>query len=291
MELIIPKTFEEHLNLFFVSSFLAMLANFFATKYGFYKYPNPLRPLAVTLWHLIGAFLLFLMITIVIIPGIALFRFGSIQEASHLDIVTQGWFNLMSISLSAVTVIAYSLFQDSQIRSSVWGNRAFISMKKSIKDFLFGSMTWLIGYPFMLAVGQLAAILTLFFFQPSEIEQVAVRYLRQLMDYPILFAITAFLIIFLVPIMEEVMFRGFLQTWINKILGKNKALGITSVIFALFHFSPSQGQNNIELILSLFTLSCFLGFIYERQQSLWAPIGLHITFNAISVLALLSNIQ
>ena len=62
---------------------------------------------------------------------------------------------------------------------------------------------------------------------------------------------------------------------------------IASLIFAAFHFSTSQGLNNIELLVSLFVLSCFLGFLYERQESLLASMALHATFNAISILAIL----
>jgi uncharacterized protein len=58
---------------------------------------------------------------------------------------------------------------------------------------------------------------------------------------------------------------------------------LASLIFAFFHFSYSQGIDNIEVITSLFVFSCFLGFVYERQQSLWASVGLHALFNAISV--------
>ena len=178
------------------------------------------------------------------------------------------------------------LFSGSITRKSVWGNNAFKSISQSAKDFFIGFCAWFVGYPIMLVVGQLASILTLIFFLPSTVEQVAVRYLRQIMDYPVLFISTSLLIVFVVPIVEETLFRGFLQTWLRKWLSRTGAIIVSSLIFALFHYSSSQGQNNIELLCSLFTLSCFLGFVYERQQSLWASIGLHTTFNGISVLAL-----
>ena len=57
--------------------------------------------------------------------------------------------------------------------------------------------------------------------------------------------------------------------------------------FALFHFSSLQGVGNVSLILTLLVFGGFLGFIYERQSSLFASIGLHMTFNVASTLRIL----
>ncbi|MEN9654812.1 MAG: hypothetical protein RL235_924, partial [Chlamydiota bacterium] len=43
---------------------------------------------------------------------------------------------------------------------------------------------------------------------------------------------------------------------------------------------------NIPIIAALFTFSLFLGYVYERQRALIAPMGLHAMFNGISVLNL-----
>jgi membrane protease YdiL (CAAX protease family) len=103
------------------------------------------------------------------------------------------------------------------------------------------------------------------------------------MENPVLFPIIVILISIVVPVLEELLFRGCLQSWISQKLGKIKAILITSIVFALFHFSRSQGLSNLELFAALFVLSCYLGYLYERQQSLLAPIALHSIFNAISI--------
>ncbi|MBI3211827.1 MAG: CPBP family intramembrane metalloprotease [Simkania negevensis] len=51
----------------------------------------------------------------------------------------------------------------------------------------------------------------------------------------------------------------------------------------LFHLSSSQGVGNI----SLFIFALYLGFLYEKQCSLFASIALHMTFNSISVIRIL----
>ena len=95
-----------------------------------------------------------------------------------------------------------------------------------------------------------------------------------------------FTIILLAPLIEEILFRGFLQTFIRQHLGSRQAIGITSLLFALFHYAPEQGLGNIPIVGSLLVLALFLGFVYEKRGSLLAPITLHACFNSISVLNL-----
>jgi membrane protease YdiL (CAAX protease family) len=151
------------------------------------------------------------------------------------------------------------------------------------RNLLFGSFTWFFSYPFMIAVGQFVAALVAIKFPEVQIDQVVVKHLKNIALYPGLFWSMVATIVVIVPIIEEFMFRGLLQNWLVNKLGRLKGIGLTSLIFSLFHFSSAQGVSNFELIASLFVLSCFLGFIYERQRSLWAPIGLHATFNMISI--------
>jgi membrane protease YdiL (CAAX protease family) len=119
-------------------------------------------------------------------------------------------------------------------------------------------------------------------------EQVAVRYLKMALDSPPLLLTALFIILIAAPFIEELLFRGFLQNWLKSILGAKSAILIASFCFALFHLSASQGIGNISLAISLFSFSCFLGFIYERQRSLLASIGLHMTFNAVSCFRILT---
>jgi membrane protease YdiL (CAAX protease family) len=65
------------------------------------------------------------------------------------------------------------------------------------------------------------------------------------------------------------------------------AILLSALCFALFHFAPSQGIGNISLVGSLFLFALFLGFIYERQASLFASVGLHMTFNTVSTFRIL----
>jgi membrane protease YdiL (CAAX protease family) len=89
-----------------------------------------------------------------------------------------------------------------------------------------------------------------------------------------------FLVVGIVPVFEEMLFRGLMQSALKSLLpGTWPAVLITSALFALVH-SPTHA-------LGIFALSCGLGYAYERSGSLFRPILMHIFFNAISVAALM----
>ncbi len=201
------------------------------------------------------------------------------------DASFQGLLNVASILSVSIGLLLYSLGLRTEAQRAVWGNRAR-GIKNVLHDFFMGASTWLICYPLVALLAQLIAR-----FEPSDQEQTAVKALRMTTETPLLFAFTALLVVFLVPIAEEMLFRGFLQTWLRQKLGWRYAILVTSLIFALFHYSSAQGTANLTLLSSLFILSCFLGFLYERQGSLWASIALHMMFNGISVLILMESMQ
>jgi hypothetical protein len=117
-------------------------------------------------------------------------------------------------------------------------------------------------------------------------DQTAVRFVKMTLEHPPYFLLAALSVSVLAPLIEETLFRGFLQSFIRKHLGSTQAIWITATCFSLFHFSLDQGVGNIPIIGSLFCLALFLGFLYEKQRSLLASITLHATFNTFSILNL-----
>ncbi|MHC4292239.1 MAG: CPBP family glutamic-type intramembrane protease [Planctomycetota bacterium] len=80
----------------------------------------------------------------------------------------------------------------------------------------------------------------------------------------------------IVPVFEELLFRGFLQTSLRSVSGKPwAAIVITSLFFSILH-PPTH-------IPALFLLSCGMGYAYERSGSLFRPILMHIFFNGFNV--------
>lgn len=117
--------------------------------------------------------------------------------------------------------------------------------------------------------------------------------------------------VLIAPIVEELLFRGVLQGWLQRwspdshpafpavILGNPRppatdgppamattqptrniywpAIVITSILFGLAHFSQGPAP------ISLFYLSLGLGYLYQRTGSLIACIVMHMMLNAITM--------
>lgn len=237
-----------------------------------------------------GAFAVFLAVEIIIIPAFAYawFAYQSGQwfiiSKLHLSNVMQGWFNLFTVLMAFVGILIYLKFlSPKKLRLIFWGNEEKPSLGRAIRGLLLGAFTWLLSYPTVLILSQLIQILLLLLGSFAYVDQTAVKNLKTSLEQPSLFWATTLAIIFIVPFVEETLFRGFIQRYTVAQFGRLGGILTAAVLFAAFHFSVSQGVYNVELLLSLFVLACYLGFIYERQGTLWAPIGLHMTFNAISV--------
>jgi len=79
---------------------------------------------------------------------------------------------------------------------------------------------------------------------------------------------------------EELYFRGAVQTTLKKISGKSIiAIIITAIIFSGFHFSYYG-------FLSRMSLGIVLGLVYEYTESIWLPMLLHFINNGIAIVTL-----
>jgi membrane protease YdiL (CAAX protease family) len=156
-------------------------------------------------------------------------------------------------------------------------------------SFLVGCATWLICFPQLFCLNYWLSMLLEYYFHSPEVDQVAVALLKQSISSPPLLTLYFVAIVTIVPLVEEFLFRGILQRWLSSMVGVPLSIVIASLLFASLHFSRSQAIYNLELLPSLFLLSCYLGFLYERQRSLWAPIGLHATFNLMNGSMLVVN--
>ena len=87
----------------------------------------------------------------------------------------------------------------------------------------------------------------------------------------------------LTPIMEEIMFRGIIQTTVISITN-NKWTGIfiSAIIFAVIHI-------DYQHIPALFFLGSFFGYAFSKHHSLLIAILMHAVFNAINITGVLLN--
>lgn len=256
-----------------------------AWKRGFYRLPvRTQKRKGVACLAVVTLFAIYLTGGMVLAPLLArlVLRF----DAMHA--VPPSPFSLFVVQLVvwAVVCVLFVLFLKTLNREmvrAIWKDTREPWASSVGWDLAVGAMTWFVGFPVVAAIGEISDLFLRLFLGFESYEQVAVRYLKQSLQNPELLAVALVTILVLAPILEELLFRGFLQTYLRGICKRKWAIVITSALFALFHLSWSQGIGNISLVLSLFSFSLFLGFVYERQASLFASIALHMVFNGVSV--------
>lgn len=93
------------------------------------------------------------------------------------------------------------------------------------------------------------------------------------------FAVVAFVY----PVLEEIVFRGGLQPWLQEKIWRRHAIAgvsvanvMTSVIFAGLHFFTHP----LVWALLIFVPSLVFGYFRDRHGLLAAPILLHVFYNA-----------
>lgn len=194
------------------------------------------------------------------------------------------WLTFIMSLLILLSISLYALFLPKEISKKIWQN----SQEKSpLQDVYTALLCCAISFPFILFLGELFDLLIYFIFHIKDLpEQLAVLFLKMTLNYPFYFFLTVITVVFFAPCIEETLFRGFFQSFLKRHLSAKTSIVITSFCFAFFHYSSEQGLSNISIVGSLFVLSLFLGFIYEKRKSLLAPIFLHASFNTISVINL-----
>ena len=82
------------------------------------------------------------------------------------------------------------------------------------------------------------------------------------------------------PIVEEIVYRGAMQTHLQKTAGTAVAFIGTAVLFAAIHMSPVEFP-------ALFVFALVLGYTRLRSATLGLPIVTHMAFNAAGLILVL----
>ena len=115
-------------------------------------------------------------------------------------------------------------------------------------------------------------------FPIKPVEQQAVQTLRIATSWVDRLALGAVTIL-LVPLGEEMLFRGVLYPWIKQAGFPRLALWGTSLTFAAIH-------QNLVAFLPLLVLALLFTGLYEKTNNLLAPISAHASFNAVNFVML-----
>jgi uncharacterized protein len=94
------------------------------------------------------------------------------------------------------------------------------------------------------------------------------------------FLITLIGVGLLIPIAEELYFRGLLHNWFAEHFGFWPRVLLSSAVFGLGHF------DSIGVVLSSFVMGIVIAIAYERSKTLWLPIAIHAVTNSAAIILL-----
>ncbi|NJC97549.1 MAG: hypothetical protein C3F07_15365 [Anaerolineales bacterium] len=95
------------------------------------------------------------------------------------------------------------------------------------------------------------------------------------LESPVWFMIVG---VILAPIVEELFFRGFLFQGFRQRHGWVKGMLISAAIFAVGHLDPAS-------LIPTFILGALLAYMYQRSNSVWPGVILHVMVNALGLCA------
>jgi len=202
----------------------------------------------------------------------------------------QGWQKIfrdhLVMSIGAVVTIAVMMFLAHfhfARRLKGFG----LNIRTTVKDFFMGFVNLLAAWPIMMA----AITMTMFIAEliwGAEYEMQQHQQLELITEYtqlPLRIMIV-FVAVVIAPLLEEMLFRGFIQTAIRSFFNiRNSAwpaIAASSVFFAIMHADPGHWP-------TLFVLGVCLGYAYEKSGSLFRAIFIHSFFNATSIIGTLSQ--
>lgn len=264
-------------------SLVALCVNWIAWRKGFYQW-NPSPAPEIAFKNVVAVFAIFVIIERLVAPFIAGLLIKSFNiPLNNVNLITLQFCISLSILIS---VFYYAKKALPTVFLSIWKSKTTLT---PIHNFGMGIFTLFLAFPVVIVVGEFFDLILYAIYQLESYEQVAVKVLKTSLASPLMTFFALLTIVGIAPVLEEFVFRGTLQTYLKKRIGPKAAIIITSAVFACFHYSVEQGLGNLSLLPSLFTFACFLGFIYERQGSLFASIGLHFAFNLLNCIRIIAS--
>ncbi len=160
----------------------------------------------------------------------------------------------------------------------------------ALKEFGFGALSLIFVLPFVNLVNMIVKFFLGLFGLNVESKQEVLSILENASKTPLACSLMLLSIVVLVPVVEEILFRGLIQGWLKRRLGLKWGLSFSILIFTAAHFSFSHGLGNIEILLTLLVIAFFLTITYENRGTLWASLGLHSSFNALTSIAVIAQL-
>lgn len=241
---------------------------------------NDLKGIDNKHWSLRDVFKVFLFYLLMMLVGIPVFL-RIVKQIFGLDLVETFGQNTIFLSLSLVVNILTCLYIFNIIRTGY--GLPVVSLGLTIcnwkNDVKTGLKHYLMVLPVIIASGFVVDfVLRAFGIQPEQ-QDILNNILAE--DSLGVLAFMVFFGMFAAPIVEELIFRGFLQSAVRITCDKLQTVLISGFVFALIHW-------NAHVFLQIFILGLLLAYLFEITGSLIAPITVHICHNTTTLVFLIS---
>ena len=141
-----------------------------------------------------------------------------------------------------------------------------------------GVIRYLITLPIIILAGYVVNAVFSYYGITPEMQDVVQWVLDE--KSPLILGCLLFFGIIIAPIIEEILFRGFLLSALKKSFGGRYAVTMSAALFSAVHI-------DIFAFLQIFILGLLLGHLYEKTKTLAASIIVHITHNLLTLVFLL----
>lgn len=191
---------------------------------------------------------------------------GEEREISLVDMAVQFVTFQLLVVVAAVVLVARKGLR--------WGDAFGDPRKGPFSGFGYALRMMFALMPVMILIGLATQAVLKILNIPPESQAVLRLLLDQ--DQSWLLAAGLFFAVVGAPVSEEILFRGILLPALSKWMTTPSAVIVSSLVFALIHFSPQQ-------MPALFVLSLLLSLSYLYTRRLETAIALHAMFNGIMI--------
>jgi len=212
--------------------------------------------------------------------GIESAKTGTMENSSN---ITEELTSFISGNMSLILVLAILL-------SLILYYIVFKIKKTSIKDYFLSSrisvknliVIFILGISLNITIGYILSFI-------SEISVLKGLFDKYDMVSKQIFGGDNFILTFLViglivPVFEEILFRGLVFGELKKSLSKYVALVLQAVVFGVYHMNVVQG-------IYACLIGLLIGFVYLKSKSIFGAILLHISINATAVVFSQTHVQ
>ncbi len=233
--------------------------------------PAPPRRVDLTLLDLlIGALIMFAGVAVLTVLHS---RFGPAMDQESDPPSTVAW-TLASQGLTQLSVVAFVLWRT---RGGGWRDVG-LWPRRPYRELLAGGLALPAAIVLALGFSAISVSVGRWFGQPEpDSGHVLLTAMLSAQEVWVVLMLL-FSAVVVAPLLEEVIFRGLIQTALRSVnQSRNRWLVviISAALFALFH-----GGVPWQVRLSLFVLGIILGWLYERYGSLLPSLIVHAGFNA-----------